>query len=164
MRYGVFVEITGGKNHDDLCEDRCENYHPRWNASFQLDGQDEPYCIASDIVTLVKPEKKIFLPAVVESIRCKQRAKMTQLETEEWTPDCMPDCTIWRLGGRPNCWPSELDEDAIVFVEYDAIEQHGYALIITNFVNISAFWRVFPCAIISFSITKEEEDMLCAKW
>lgn len=165
MKYGVFVEITGGKSHFDLSEDRCENLEDcrtQWNVSFQLDGQAEPYCIAFSIVTRLKPERKIFLPAVVASIRRQQGVKNlgAQMEADEWTPDC----TIWRLGGRPQLWPSKLDDDTTVLVEYDAIEQHGYALITSSRRSILQLRRLFPHAISSFRITKEEEELLIEKW
>lgn len=180
MKYGVFVEITGGKSHFDLSEDRCENLEdcrPLWNVSFQLDGQDESYCIASSLVTRVMPEDKIFTPAMVKTLQNTKRHRgrrkwwgnlmntLSQVETKEFTPDC----TIWRLGGRAHFWPIKWwrGDDVIVFAEYDAIEQHGYAVIVSDFEDASLLQRAFPNSLQGprgFRITKEEEELLIEKW
>lgn len=173
MKIVAPIKIIDGPKHADLSEDRCENLmdmRSKWNVSFQLEGLSGPSCIAAEVVRRVAPEEKLF-SSILEERACRPDflfdltwwsdfiAKLSQIKYS----DVKPDFTVWCLGGGAHCWHTGCD-DIVVFVEYDAIEQCGYALVATDSSNLQCLAELFQHPLQAFYIEESDWRTLCRKW
>lgn len=168
----ILVEITGGWNHQDMREEKAENMmdmRAMWNVSFRLEGSEESYCIASERSYLIPRADSVFSSTVVKQLQRTNRRRgerrwwkkfMTTLSQREMKYGT--DSNIWHLAGGAHCWGSY--EDTVVFAEYDADRQHGYALIVAPFTEISRLKTEFPNAMVTFEVTEADFETICNKW
>lgn len=176
--YAILLEITGGTDHAEMTEDRCENlmdFRARWNVDFLM-AEKESRCIAAERVYYLLPQNQIFTPSIVRTL---QRTRRDRGRRRWWASfkdilpgiehqSNIPEATIWHLLGRTHFWrlPNGRYTDNIpIFIEYDAGNQHGYALVIGD---DSQMYRLeydeFPHAIDIGYIDEADFRFVCNKW
>ncbi len=179
LYYAILLEITGGMDHAEMTEDRCENlmdFRARWNVDFLM-AEKESRCIAAERVYYLLPQNQIFTPSIVRTLQRTRRDRGRRrwlasfkdiLSSAEYQSN-IPEATIWHLLGRAHFWKlpnGRYAPDFPVFVEYDAEKQHGYALIFycclfeaNTYKNIC-----FPHALNVGCINDVDFQLLCNHW
>lgn len=185
------VEITGGMDQADMSEERCDNlmdHRGSWNVSFNLNSNEErEYCMSAGYAACIEPDTRLFSPELIQSIQQADRNRdegenadwLQQIdryrdEKKKWwqalidrsqQEQCqsVPHSAVWHFAGKAHCWADRLD-NATVFAEYDANVRHGYALVVSDNIDVYLLFNEFGDAHRFFRADTSDEEILWSKW